>query len=316
MRFEVASELRLFAESARAAVAGWEQAREPELGVWVDDRDDALAARLAAVGWEELWSGDALGAAVAGGLELGRSVAPICLLDEATLGAPLALDGRIRHGLRAEVCAVPLQGWGLGLARAASPREQERTLDGSGTVRATVEDATPLGDADADARWSAWTAATLAYLAGLSAAALDSAVAHARARQQFGRPLSAMPTTQARLAEAALAVDALELTAWQSASNRPLQGGSVFGGHGFATENAACNSLLQSRSAALLWAGGACRDVTASAHQVHGAVGFALETGLHRYYRRAKAMQVWAVAVCRAARSPSRRPPAARGGAP
>jgi alkylation response protein AidB-like acyl-CoA dehydrogenase len=39
--------------------------------------------------------------------------------------------------------------------------------------------------------------------------------------------------------------------------------------------------------------------VTASAHQAHGAIGFALETGLHRYYRRAKAVQVWAAAVCR-----------------
>jgi alkylation response protein AidB-like acyl-CoA dehydrogenase len=32
---------------------------------------------------------------------------------------------------------------------------------------------------------------------------------------------------------------------------------------------------------------------------VHGAVGFALESGLHRYYRRAKTLQVWTAAVCR-----------------
>jgi alkylation response protein AidB-like acyl-CoA dehydrogenase len=32
---------------------------------------------------------------------------------------------------------------------------------------------------------------------------------------------------------------------------------------------------------------------------VHGAIGFALESGLHRFYRRAKATQVWAAAVCR-----------------
>ena len=51
-------------------------------------------------------------------------------------------------------------------------------------------------------------------------------------------------------------------------------------------------------AAALVWAGSACRDVTAAAGQVHGAVGFALETGLHRNYRRAKSVQVWADAVC------------------
>jgi len=52
----------------------------------------------------------------------------------------------------------------------------------------------------------------------------------------------------------------------------------------------------------LLWAGAACCEVTASAHQVHGAIGFALETGLHRYYRRARAMHAWTTAVCTATR--------------
>ena len=52
----------------------------------------------------------------------------------------------------------------------------------------------------------------------------------------------------------------------------------------------------------LRWAGSACCDVTASAQQVHGAIGFALETGLHVYYRRARAAQAWAVAACDALR--------------
>jgi alkylation response protein AidB-like acyl-CoA dehydrogenase len=47
----------------------------------------------------------------------------------------------------------------------------------------------------------------------------------------------------------------------------------------------------------LLWAGRAARDVTASAHQVHGAVGFALESGVHRAYRRAKSVEAWTRAV-------------------
>ena len=39
-----------------------------------------------------------LGPAVAGGVELGRAVAPLSLVDDATLGGPLGIDGRVRHG--------------------------------------------------------------------------------------------------------------------------------------------------------------------------------------------------------------------------
>ena len=52
----------------------------------------------------------------------------------------------------------------------------------------------------------------------------------------------------------------------------------------------------------LRWAGEACCDVTASAHQVHGALGFALESGLHVYHRRARSVSAWAVAACDALR--------------
>jgi acyl-CoA dehydrogenase-like protein len=277
VRFDIAPEHRLFAESVRTAVGGWEPSREPDLASWLDDRDDVLSERLVEAGWQELWEDVDLRAVVAGGFELGWAMAPVCLLDEATLGAPLALGGRIRHGIETAACAVPLPGWGLAFARPARPREPERTIDGTGTVLAAIEELEPLAQASAETRWAAWTAATLAYLAGLAGAASEAAVAHARAREQFGRPLASLPAVQARLADAALAVDALALTAWHAATplGDPARG-----------------------APALLWAGAACRDVTASAHQVHGAVGFALESGLHRFYRRAKAVQVWAAAVC------------------
>lgn len=280
MRFETSTELRLFGESVRSAVAGWEPPNEPKLGTWLDDRDDALADRLAGAGWDELWKeeGD-LGAIVAGGLELGRAAAPVCLVDEATLGAPLTIGERVRHGATAAMCAVPGPHWALALGHSAPGRSAEQTLDGTGTVVVAVEDVAPLASNEAEARWNAWTAATLAYVAGIAESAFDAAVRHAQTREQFGRPLSTLPAVQARLADAALAVDGLLLTAWRAAA--PDRASSA------------------SHAPALLWAGAACRDVTASAHQVHGAVGFALETGLHRYYRRAKAVQSWAAAVCR-----------------
>jgi Acyl-CoA dehydrogenase, C-terminal domain len=280
MRFEVTDDLRLFAESVCAAVGDWEPPREPDLGSWQDDRDDALAERLAAAGWTELWSsGDLLGPIAAGGFELGRSVAPICLIDEATLGAPLAVEGRARHGLRARSLALPLQGNGLALGTPSSEARPELSLDGSGTVRVDAAIGGQLEPVAAAACWHAWSVATLAYLAGLAGRALELTVEHARTREQFGAPLAALPAVQSRLADAALAGDALGLLAWSSTTDE--------------------RSLPAPE---LLWAGAACCEVTASAHQVHGAIGFALETGLHRYYRRARATHAWTTAVCSAMR--------------
>jgi hypothetical protein len=274
MRFDLSPELALFSDSVRRAVAGWEGTREPGPGGWHDDRDHALAARVAAVGWEALWeSAELLGAAVAGGIELGRAAAPLCLVDEATLGAPLAVGDRVRHGAGTSRAALVTEG-GLELARIEAP-VREPTLDASGTVRGRL-----VGRRleDGDARLRAWSAATLGYVAGLARASLDVAVAHAVARVQFGAPLAALPAVQQRLADAALAADGALLTAWAAA----IPGGEPV------------------PVASLLHAGGAGRVVTAASQQLHGASGFALESGLHRAYRRAKSCQVWAAAVCRA----------------
>lgn len=279
MRFATAPELELFAESVRGALAGWEAPREPAFGEWWDERDDALAARLRDVGWETLWTGTALlGPAVAGAVQLGRAVAPICLVDEAALGAPLAVGGQVRHGEGAAQ-AAQIDANALALtATATGAGVRVPTLDGSGTVRANLLDGTVPGG---EARVRAWSAATLGYLAGLAAGALDGAVAHARSREQFGSPLAALPAVQARLADARLLADGIELLAWQAAA--PDEGDPAL------------------RGDALLWAAGAARDVTASAHQVYGAVGFALQSGVHRAYRRAKSLQAWTTAVVRRA---------------
>lgn len=279
MRFELDQEVALFAESVRAAIGAWQPPRDPDLGGWNDDRDDELAARLAEAGWAELWaSEDLLPAAVAGGIELGRAAAPVCLLDETTLGAPLWIDGRARHAFRSASLAVAEPRDGLGLGPPSSEARPEVTLDGSGTVLVDVSATGRLEEVAATSCWRAWNAATLAYLAGLAQHALALAVEHARTREQFGAPLGALPAVQSRLAGAALATDSVTLLAWAATAN---DGG------------------LQ--PAALRYAGSACCEVTASAHQVHGAVGFALETGLHAYHRRARSVASWAVAAADAA---------------
>ncbi len=279
MRFDVSDELRLFAESVRAAIGEWEPSREPELGAWLDDRDDALASRLEVAGWADLDAPGLREVAVAGAIELGRAGAPICLLDEETLGAPLAVGGRVRHGSAARAVAVPISGGGLGLGQLRPAPAREPTLDATGTLRAEIEQVKPRPPDEAAARLGAWSAATLGYTAGIAGRALEHAVEHARTREQFGAPLSALPAVQTLLARAALAADGIALVAWSSArEGQPLP------------------------IPELLWAGAACSEVTAVAHQVHGALGFALETGLHRFHRRAASLQVWSAEVCAAVR--------------
>jgi hypothetical protein len=278
MRFTVAPELDLFAESVRGALAGWEPLNEVALGEWRDDRGDGLTDRLAGLGWAALWSDPGLlGPVVAGGRELGRAVAPLHLVDEATLGAPLAVDGRVRYGEGRDNAAWALAGGGLAIGSIGGGR-REPSLDSVGTIVAPIREADVV--ADGPDRWRAWSVATVAYFAGLAEATVDRAVEHARSREQFGAPLASLPAIQAKLADAALDRDGLALVAWSLAdpASPPIP------------------------VAELAWAGAACRRVTSTAQQVHGAIGFALESGLHRAYRRAKTAQVWADAVCRATR--------------
>jgi hypothetical protein len=269
VRFSAAADVTLFAESVGAAVAGWEGVLEPEFGTWWDERDDVLAAALAELGWAELWTdGELLPMVVAGAIELGRITAPLCLLDEATLGAPLALGSRVRHGEGRSQCATLSDEGELALVAFRDGR-REPTLDGAGTLVAEFEGAAE-SVADGEERRRTWGAATLGYLAGLADAAVASAVAHASVREQFGAPLGALAAVQGRLAEAALARDGLLLSAW-----------------------GATDPERAFPAAELAWAGDASREVAAQVIQVHGGIGFALEGGVHRHYRRAKTVQVW-----------------------
>ena len=275
MRFETSPELRLFADSVRGAISGWEPPREPVFGTWWDEHDGELAARVATVGFAELWAdSELLGACVAGSVELGRALAPVSLLDAATLGGALAVGDRARHLEFQERKVALVSPDGLVLA-VVEPRQREPTLDGTGTVR--IEPLSGAVASDSDARLRAWSAATLGYLAGVAAASLEETVAYVSSREQFGAPLASLPTMQARLADAVLAVDGVELVAWESAVAGPD-----------------ADPLPRE---ALRFGGAAAREVTATAQQAHGGVGFALESGVHRWYRRAKSVQVWIAAV-------------------
>jgi alkylation response protein AidB-like acyl-CoA dehydrogenase len=175
--------------------------------------------------------------------------------------------------------AVPQHGGGLALGVPAGEARPEPTIDGTGTVVVAIETWRGLEPVAGTACWRAWNAATLAYLAGLASRSLELAVEHARTREQFGSPLASLPAVQSRLADGAVVRDAISLLAWAATANE----GGVQDGE-------------------LRWAGAACCGVTASLHQVYGALGFALESGIHVYHRRARSLETWAVAACDAVR--------------
>ena len=266
----------------RAAVGDWRPPREPELGSWQDDRDDELAARVAAAGWAELWAGDELLGAVVAGRHRARARSRAV---SASSTRPRSERRSGSTGGRGTVARLRRSPSRRGPAASASARlssggRPEITLDGSGTVQVDVTATGELEPIAAVACWRAWNAATLAYVAGLAQRSLELAVEHARARVQFGAPLSALPGRPG--AARRCGSGRRRASSCSRGRRRPTRAGS--------------------RSRSCAGPASACCDVTAAAHQVHGAVGFALETGLHVYHRRARSVQAWTAAACAAAR--------------
>lgn len=268
MNFAVGAEEADFAESIRAALAGY---RPPPWspGAALDDHDPELSSRMRAVGLAEAGV-EGHGFVAAAGLELGRALAPLALFDEiAVEGAALAAAGVARHP-RGHDVALDLRDAGASLVPLDGARP-EPAIDAQGFVRLAVE----VGEPAPFPELRQWAAFHTAYHAGLAAAALALAVEHARTRVQFGRPLMALAPVQQMLADAATLAQGLELLAWEEPEDPwpPLiHAGDV-----------------------------ACR-VCEIAHQVHGAIAFALETPLHGFFRRAHATRLFTAAVVRAAR--------------
>ena len=105
-------------------------------------------------------------------------------------------------------------------------------------------------------------------MAGALDAALERSVAYVNERQQFGRPLAKFQAVQQNLASFA---------AEAAAVNCAAQGAARAACHDAASFEIACAKLRANMAAGL---------ATATAHQVHGAIGFTLEYDLHPFTRR------------------------------
>jgi alkylation response protein AidB-like acyl-CoA dehydrogenase len=136
-----------------------------------------------------------------------------------------------------------------------------------------------LGTGDA---WDAWHDVLLdgaillaAQAVGGARAALDLAVDYAKTRQQFDKPLGAFQALAHYLADAATAVDGAQALVWEAAWAR--------------SEGQPVDRLAPM---AKLYAGQTFRDVTGTAVQIFGGVGFTVDFDIQLYFRRAKSLQL------------------------
>jgi 3-oxocholest-4-en-26-oyl-CoA dehydrogenase beta subunit len=113
--------------------------------------------------------------------------------------------------------------------------------------------------------------AKCAEMLGMMRPPFDLSLAHAKEREQFGRPIGAFQAVQHHLANMAVAMDSARYLTYQAVW-RIAQGLPA------AREGAIAKAYVSEASGL----------VTRLAHQIHGAISFCDEHDLHLYYRKAK----------------------------
>jgi len=119
------------------------------------------------------------------------------------------------------------------------------------------------------------TAALAAEMAGGMQRALETTVAYAKTRKQFGKPIGIYQAVQHQCADMYLETESSRSAAYYAAWTLE--------------ENT--SDALAAVSIAKMYASDAARTVGNRGIQVHGGMGFTWENDLHLYYRRAKASE-------------------------
>jgi alkylation response protein AidB-like acyl-CoA dehydrogenase len=114
-----------------------------------------------------------------------------------------------------------------------------------------------------------------AMAVGLAQGALDEAIAYAKERQAFGKPISKFQTIQAKIADLSAQIEAARLLTWRAAAEKDA-------GQNF-TLTAAQAKLITGRLAV---------RATEEAVQIHGGYGFIEEYPVCRFYRDAKILTI------------------------
>ena len=132
------------------------------------------------------------------------------------------------------------------------------------------------GPDEANALLDRGAVATSVETLGASATVLDLAVAHAKERVQFGKPIGSVQAVKHRLADVLVDVEGMRSTAYHAAW----------------AISAADPEASIAASTAKAWCADAGRRVMASGLQVHGGIGFTWEHDLHLFLKRAQLDQV------------------------
>jgi alkylation response protein AidB-like acyl-CoA dehydrogenase len=195
---------------------------------------------------------------------------PGCVVLDRTLSAlaPLGIAVDVGPG----ALALGVEG---GVVRTASLGAHLDALDLSRPLANAVAGGTELGaiSSAARARWLAQALALLcADLVGTCTGALEGAVAHARVRQQFGRPIGSFQAVQQLCADQLVTVEACRSITWQAA---------------WAVDALEPAEALAQAQMAKAYCSEVARTVCEAAIQVWGGLGMTWECPAHRYLRRA-----------------------------
>lgn len=253
-------------------------------GVLLHTDDDAARAELlpgivsggmtATLAYREQPSGEAAGqplttTATADGSDWHLDGTKILAVEGATADL-LFVTARAPEGMRIFAVSADAPGLRRTATRAMDPRRQLARIELVGTPARPVVSAARAGAVLAEVLDRAVAALAAEQLGG-AAAALDAAVAHARDRMQFGRPIGSFQAVKHRCADMAVQVEAARsASAWATAA---------------AAE--APDELPLAAATAGLRCGEAYRYVAAENIQVHGGIGFTWEHPAHLHFRRA-----------------------------
>ena len=115
-----------------------------------------------------------------------------------------------------------------------------------------------------------------AQAVGIARDAFEEAVSYAKARRQFGKPIAEFQLIQAKIADMSVGIDAARLLVWRAAA--------------LLAKGARCT---REASTAKLFASQMANRVVYDALQIHGGNGFIREFPVERYYRDARACEIY-----------------------
>jgi alkylation response protein AidB-like acyl-CoA dehydrogenase len=135
-----------------------------------------------------------------------------------------------------------------------------------------VDEPSPVGDDQLRRVANSVVALDCLDLTGVGEAVIDRTVDYTRMREQFGRPIASFQAAQHLVADMHIA--------WSAARLAALSAVSAIGRGRVGTRETA---IARMRAAEV-------KKITLDAHQLHGGMGYVVDTGLHRFSERARVL--------------------------